>query len=142
MVLPQLRNDLSMEDLSIFTKVYVVQHVQCIEENINTLRKTIHVLNELHDKFCTNNINACGSNNTRSLPDNEEVDEHLRESSCKDKNEEDNPIQNEDLQEIQNEDLQEDEDEELTHNNEQLKKKRGRPSNSKNMSAKKRNRNK
>jgi hypothetical protein len=99
-ILPQLRNDLSMEDLSIYTKVYVSQHVQCIEDNINTLQQTMHVLNELHNKFCTN-IHPHGS---RSLPDNE------------DKNEDSNSVPDNDVQE-------EGEDDENVHST----KKRGRP---------------
>ena len=75
-VLPQLRNDLKMEDLSIFTKISVTQHIRYIEEQLNTLQKAIKVVNELHDKFCTNEVYTCGIDKVNPLHINHDVPEN------------------------------------------------------------------
>ena len=57
-VLPQLKNDLQMATLSVFTKQHVTQHVEFIEQQFKVLQKTMSSLSEIHDVYC-----ECATNN-------------------------------------------------------------------------------
>ena len=73
-----------MKDLSVFTKISVTQHIRYIEEQLNTLQKTVKSVNELHDKFCTNEFYTCGTDKENPLHGNSNVQEDALQNTKED----------------------------------------------------------